>query len=251
MNIDINCDLGESFGNFKIGMDEAIMPYISSVNIACGFHAGDPMVMEKTIQLALKHNVGIGAHPGYPDLQGFGRRNLKMSYQELYTSILYQVSALKGMTEALGGKLNHVKPHGALYNQAAKFEEVANAIIDAVKAVDDKLIIFGLANSLFINSAKNKGLKTANEVFADRAYMDDGSLVSRNKEGAIIHDMEIAKNRSLEMVNGSVKSINGNQISMKADTICIHGDNPSAVELAKRIHHYLSAKGVEINKISR
>lgn len=251
MKIDINCDLGESYGNFKFGMDEKIMPFISSANIACGFHAGDPVVMKKTIKLALKHNVGIGAHPSYPDLQGFGRRDLKMSYEELYTSVLYQVAALKGMTEALGGKLNHVKAHGALYNQAAKNEEVANAIIDAIKAIDGRLIVFGLANSLFIDIAKRKGLEIANEVFADRAYMDDGSLVPRNVEGAVIHDPETAKERALEMVKGSIKCISGNQISMNADTLCIHGDNPSAIELAKRIHHYLTSKGVEINKISR
>jgi len=250
MKIDINCDLGESFGNYKIGMDEQIMPYISSANIACGFHAGDPLVMKNTIQLAMKHHVGIGAHPGYPDLQGFGRRNLKMSYEELYTSVLYQISAIKGMTEALGGKLNHVKPHGALYNQAAKYEEVGAAIIDAVKTIDDQLILFGLADSAFLKQAEKAGLKTAHEVFADRAYMDDGSLVSRSIEGAVIHDVDLVKDQALETVNSSVRSISGKRLNMRADTICIHGDNPSAVHIAKSIYTYLNEKGVEIKKLN-
>ncbi len=249
MTIDLNCDLGESFGNYKIGMDAEIMNYISSTNIACGYHAGDAYVMQKTIDLALKNNVSIGAHPGYPDLQGFGRRPMNVPYNELFAMVQYQVSALKGMTESAGGKLNHVKAHGALYNQAAKSEEVALALIDAVKSIDENIILYGLANSLFIDLAEKNGMKTASEVFADRSYMDDGSLVPRNVEGAVIHDIDQAKDRVFEMVKGSVKCISGNQISMKSETVCIHGDNPEAVSMAKCIYEYLISKGVTIKSL--
>lgn len=250
MHIDINCDLGEHVSKDKIGMDEQIMPYISSANIACGFHAGNSELMKHTIALALKYNVGIGAHPGYPDLKGFGRIPMKMDQKELFTLIHYQISELKRMTETLGGKLIHVKAHGALYNQASDNEEIALCIIEAVRQVDDQLIIFGLANSLFIELAKRKGMKTASEVFADRAYLANGSLVPRSEKGAIIHDAEIIANRAFELANGSIKCIKGEQLNMKGETICIHGDNPVAIESAKQIYKYLISKGIAIKNIN-
>ncbi|WP_421918007.1 LamB/YcsF family protein [Marinifilum sp.] len=250
IRIDLNSDLGESFGNYKIGMDEQLMKYISSANIACGFHAGDPMIMEKTIGLALDHDVAIGAHPAYPDLVGFGRRNMKVSVEELKAMVKYQVAALKGMTESLGGKLQHVKPHGAMYNQAAADLNLALAIAEGIKEIDTKLIFMGLANSYMHTAAEHAGLLFASEVFADRAYNKLGKLVSRSEEGAVIHDPKVVCERVLRMVKeGKVISIEGAEVALNADTICIHGDNPAAFDLAVKIYESLHENKIQIKAL--
>ena len=251
MRVDINSDLGESFGNYKIGNDAEVMKYISSANIACGFHAGDPLVIEKTIKLALENKVAIGAHPGYPDLQGFGRRSMKLSTDEIRAMVFYQIGALKSMTEALGGKLQHVKAHGALYNDASVDEKIAKAIAEAVILIDPDLIFMGLANSKMIETASKLGLKTASEVFADRAYTKEGTLVSRTLPGSVIHDASVCNERVLKMVReGNVTEIEGSEIKLKAESICIHGDNPSAIEMAKSLREYLEINKIEIQALS-
>ena len=247
MRIDINSDLGESFGSFKMGNDAEVMKYITSANIACGFHAGDPVVIEKTIKLALKNNVAIGAHPGYPDLIGFGRRKMELSVEEIKASILYQVGALKAMTEALGGRIQHVKPHGALYNEAAVNESVAKAIAEAVLQLDPELIFVGLAHSVMLEIARKLGLQTASEVFADRAYTVTGTLVPRSEPGAVIHNPEVCNQRVLQIIHDqTVKTVDGSEIHIKADTICIHGDNPAALELASSLKNHLEKNSIEI-----
>lgn len=239
--------MGESFGNYKIGNDAEIMNFISSANIACGYHAGDPMVMANTIKLALEHHVAVGAHPGYPDLQGFGRRNMNLSPNELYAYVLYQVGALKSMTEAQGGKLRHVKPHGAMYNQAAVNEEYAVAISRAVLDIDPELIVVCPANSPMYDVAKHLGAKVASEAFADRAYTDAGQLVPRSSEGAVIHDSEVAITRMMNLLKtGEIESINGNSIKLQADTICIHGDNKEALEFAHLLHKSILDSDIEL-----
>jgi UPF0271 protein len=247
MKIDLNSDLGESFGNYTIGNDMEVMKYITSANIACGFHAGDPLVIEKTIKLALAHNVAIGAHPGYPDLVGFGRRSIKLSDDELRSMILYQVGALKSMTEAIGGKLVHVKPHGALYNDLATDIRKSKIVCEAVRSIDPQLIFVGLANSNMIIAAKEVGLMVAHEAFADRAYNDDGTLVLRSIEGAVISE----KDKCLEQVYGiisenSIQTVSGKIIPLRADTICVHGDNEHALEFLVALSHHLNNQGVEI-----
>lgn len=251
MRVDINSDLGESFGNYNIGNDAEVMKYISSANIACGFHAGDPVVIERTIKLALENNVAIGAHPAYPDLQGFGRREMNLSAEEIKSFVFYQVSALKGMTEALGGKLQHVKAHGAMYNQASNNYEKAKAIAQAIHLIDPEIIFMGLANSVMIEAANEIGLQTASEVFADRAYTQQGMLVSRSLAGAVIHDSKYCNERVLQMLkNGTVQDIDGNTIAIKADSICIHGDNPTAIELAKSLNKHLTQNGISIQSLN-
>ncbi|MCL3781341.1 LamB/YcsF family protein [Prolixibacteraceae bacterium JC049] len=248
--VDLNCDLGESFGTYKIGNDEAIMPHISSANIACGFHAGDPLTMEKTILMALQHGVAIGAHPGYPDLVGFGRRNMQIAPEEVKAIVKFQVAALKGMTEAHGGKLQHVKPHGALYNQAAKDPRLAEAIAQAIAAIDDRIIFVGLANSEMQQVAIKYQLQFASEVFADRAYTNEGHLVPRSMDGAVIHDVQQCKSRVLDMVvQSKATSIDNETISIQADTICIHGDNPAAIELAKELRQHLEMNQIAIKAL--
>lgn len=245
--VDLNSDIGESFGDYKLGLDENVAKHISSANIACGWHAGDPMVMEKTVEIAIKQNIAIGAHPGYPDLMGFGRREMKVSAKEAKNYIKYQIGALWAFTESMGVKLQHVKTHGAFYNMAAKDAVLAKAIAEAIYEVDKNLILVGLANSELTKAGKEVGLKVANEVFADRAYNADGTLVSRNKEGAVIHDKEMAIARVLRMVKeGKVKSITGEDIDIQADTICVHGDNPQAVKFVEEIRKTLEKEGIKI-----
>jgi len=245
--VDLNSDIGESFGDYKMGLDENVAKHISSANIACGFHAGDPMVMEKTVEIALRENIAIGAHPGYPDLMGFGRREMKVSAKEAKNYIKYQIGALWAFTESRGVKLQHVKTHGAFYNMAAKDAVLAKAIAEAIYEVDKNLILVGLANSELTKAGNEVGLKVANEVFADRAYNSDGTLVSRNKEGAVIHDKGMAIARVLRMVKeGKVESITGEDIDIQADTICVHGDNPQAVEFVEEIRKTLEKEGIEI-----
>jgi 5-oxoprolinase (ATP-hydrolysing) subunit A len=248
--IDLNSDVGESFGNYKLGLDEQVIPLISSANIACGFHAGDPSVMKHTVALAKENGVALGAHPGFPDLVGFGRRSLDASLEEIKDFVTYQIGALQAFAVAQGLKLQHVKPHGALYNMAVRNPDIWQAVAEAVAAVDRHLILFVLAGSnrrdLEAMAAAN-GIRMAFEFFGDRAYNPDGSLVSRKEAGAVIHDRQAVAAKVLKMVKeGRVVCRDGSEIEMTADTICVHGDNPAAVELVKNIRASLQAAGVEI-----
>jgi UPF0271 protein len=246
-NIDINCDMGEAFGNYSMANDEILFQYISSANIACGFHAGDSKVMQDTVALAIQNNVAIGAHPGLQDLQGFGRREMKISPKEAYQITIYQIGALSGFIKAAHVKLNHVKPHGALYNMAARDVKLAQAIVDAIHDFDPSLILYGLAGSEMINAAAKIGLKSASEVFADRTYQDDGSLTPRSQSNALITDGKDSLAQVLKMINQQqVISVNQKVISLKADTLCIHGDGEQAVEFAKTIYQTLKDEGITI-----
>ncbi|MDR0855542.1 MAG: LamB/YcsF family protein [Christensenellaceae bacterium] len=230
MKIDLNCDLGESFGAYTIGSDTEVIKNITSANVACGFHAGDPLVMAKTVATCKALNVAVGAHPGHPDLVGFGRRVLDVSPDEAKASVMYQVGALNAFCVANGIKMQHVKPHGALYNQAGKDYALAKAICEGVKAVDDSLILLGLAGSAMLTAAKDLGLQFRSEVFADRGYEDDGSLVKRGKPGAMITDEAEAIARVIRMVKeGVVKTVTGKDIEIHADSVCVHGDGAKAL----------------------
>lgn len=232
--MDINCDLGESFGIWKMGNDAAIMPFITSANIACGFHAGDFSTMLETISLCQKYGVNMGAHPSFPDLQGFGRRKMQLNPAEIYALVLYQIGALDALIRAKGGKLHHVKPHGALYNQAAEDENVASAIVSAIKAYDAQLFLYGLSGSKLINKAKEEGLKTKSEVFADRAYTKEGFLADRSLEGSVLTDEIRVKDQITRLVQGlPIQTIDKKTILLKAETICIHGDGSRALEVAQ------------------
>jgi UPF0271 protein len=245
--VDLNCDMGESTESRKIGDDEAIMPFISSSNIACGFHGGDPMVMHTTVELAVRHGVAIGAHPSFYDVEGFGRNEIALSREEIYDIVLYQVSALEGFAKRLGRKLHHVKPHGALYNMAARIQGYASAVASAVKDIDSSLILYGLSGSELIKAGREAGLKTCSEVFADRTYQDDGSLTPRSKPGAVIYEFERSIEQVMTMVSeGRVKSLNGNLIEIEAETIRIHGDHEGAVLFAKELNRSLTAAGYTI-----
>jgi len=251
LSVDLNCDMGESFGAWTMGRDDELMDYVSSVNVACGFHAGDASVIRKTIETAIEKNVAVGAHPSFPDLQGFGRRAMKMSPREIFNIVLYQVAALKGMCEAFGAPLHHVKPHGALYNQAALDKTLAEAIAEAVKAIDENLVFYGLSNSFLISEAERIGLRTASEVFADRTYQPDGNLTARTQPNALIENVEKSCEQVLEMITSqSVTATGGKKISIKADTVCIHGDGAYALEFARAINYKLSENGVRIDAIS-
>jgi 5-oxoprolinase (ATP-hydrolysing) subunit A len=229
---DINCDMGEG-----IGYDELIMPFITSANIACGYHGGDEKIMKQTIELAIKHRVHIGAHPSYPDRENFGRINMHLPMNEVYDLVMKQIHLLSKITNSLGATLHHVKPHGALYNMSAQDPLLANCIAKAVKDFDASLILFGLSNSHSISEAKAIELRTMNEVFADRTYLDDGSLIPRFKPGALIADTDKAVQQVLQMINdGNVTTVSGKIIPVVAETICIHGDGEHAVEFAKAIH---------------
>ncbi|WKV07990.1 5-oxoprolinase subunit PxpA [Thermoanaerobacterium sp. CMT5567-10] len=245
--VDINSDIGESFGVYKIGMDDEIVKYISSANIACGFHAGDPNVMSNTVAKCSKNDVGVGAHPGFPDLLGFGRRNMDLSLTDVKNYIIYQIGALQAFATSFGIKLQHVKTHGALYNMAAVDEKLAIAITEAIASVNENLICIGMANTAMQMAAEKVGLRFACEVFADRNINSDGTLVSRKLPNAIIHDEELACRRVLQMVKkGVCEAIDGSMVKVKVDTICVHGDNPKAVEFTKKIKKILEENGVEI-----
>ena len=250
--VDLNCDLGESFGNYKIGCDEEVIPFISSANIACGFHASDPVVMNKTVDMAKRCGISVGAHPGLPDLMGFGRRKMDITPHEAKVMLQYQIGALDAFCKAHNIKMSHVKPHGALYNMAGKDIELSLAICEGIKSVNPNLILLGLSGSKMIEAAKMTGIKYASEVFADRAYNDDGSLVDRKKNGAVITDEDEAIKRVIQMVKeGRVKSINGNDIKIEAQSICIHGDNIKALEFAKKIRHSLECENIEILSLDK
>jgi UPF0271 protein len=245
--IDLNCDMGEAFGNYAMPNDDQLMDYISSANIACGFHAGDPGVMQQTVAMAVKKGVAIGAHPGFPDLQGFGRREMKVTASEAYQLTLYQIGALNGFVKAAGAKLHHVKAHGALYNMAAKDTDLAKAIVQAVYDFDPNLILYALAGSKMITEAQDKGIITASEVFADRTYQDDGSLTPRSADNAMIINEEDAVNQVLDFaLKQEVNTLNGNRIAVRAETLCLHGDGEHAVAFARLISERLKKEGISI-----
>jgi len=249
IKVDFNSDLGESFGNYKIGLDSEILHQVTSANVACGFHAGDASIMAQTVQLALDKGVAIGAHPGFPDLQGFGRRKIEMNTSDITDIVAYQVGALSAFTP--DHKLHHVKAHGALYNLAAKDRLIADAVITGIKLVDPQTIVYGLANSELIKAAQNANMKFAQEVFADRNYQSDGSLVPRSQPNAVISNPAEAAQRALEMVEKkSVVSVTGEVVPLAVDSICVHGDNHSAVDLAIEIKKLLLENQVTVtNKI--
>lgn len=245
--IDLNSDLGESFGAYTVGLDREVIDYVSSVNVACGYHAGDPMVMDRTVATAKQAGVAVGAHPGFPDLMGFGRRNLACSPKEIKAYVQYQLGALLAFTAAKGVKLQHCKPHGALYNMAAKEMDLARAIAEAVAEVDKDIILMGLAGSKMLEAGRQAGLRVASEVFADRAYQADGSLVPRTQVGAVIHDREEAIARTIRMVTeNKVTAITGEEVAIQAHSICVHGDNPSAVAFVKDIRKALEENSVVV-----
>lgn len=242
--LDLNCDMGEGFGAYKMGNDLAILDHVTSANIACGFHAGDPPTMQRVVAAALAKGVAIGAHPGFPDLQGFGRRNMQISPAEVYALVLYQVGALAGFAQAAGGRLNHVKPHGALYLMAAKDRALSDAIARAVFDFDSGLIFFGLAGSEMIHAADALGLRSASEVFADRGYQDDGSLSSRDQAGGLIEDADQSLAQVRQMLKGSVRALSGVEVAVRADTLCLHGDQAGALDFARHIRSALTADGL-------
>ncbi|MBD3109091.1 LamB/YcsF family protein [Bacillus sp. AGMB 02131] len=249
--IDINCDMGESFGCYHLGRDEEILDYITSANIACGFHAGDPATMRRSVQLALQKGIGIGAHPGFQDLVGFGRREMHISPAEAYELIVYQIGALHAFVVSEGGKMQHVKPHGALYNMAANNALLAEAIAEAVYRVNPELILFGLSGSELVKAGQTIGLRTADEIFSDRTYRCDGTLTPRNQANALIKDPEVAVSQVISIIkNGKTKSIAGTEVTLKAKTVCIHGDGGSALDFAKTLKTSLTSESIIVKKIN-
>lgn len=245
--IDLNCDLGESFGTYKLGKDEELIRFVSSVNIACGFHAGDYNVMNETVQLAQENQVSIGAHPGFYDVLGFGRRKIEIHPKEVYNLVLYQIGALYSFCRSHHASLTHVKPHGALYNMAAKDESLAYAIAKAIYDFDPKLLLYGLSGSELIRQGQKVGLRTISEVFADRTYQKDGSLTPRSKENALLHSFDQVKEQMLSIVfHQKVKTIEGVWIPIEADSICIHGDGEHAISFARNLNQLLVNEGVQI-----
>ena len=247
MIMDLNCEMGESFGTYELGYDELAMPYVTSINVACGFHASDPDNMAKTVMLAKKHGVAVGAHPGYPDLVGFGRRSMALTPEEVKNAVIYQIGALDAFCKVAGVRLQHVKVHGALYNNAEKDLTVATAIAKAIKAVDPSLYMLCLANSQMGVAAKQEGVPFVEEAFADRAYTEEGSLVSRKVEGSVIHDINEVVTRVVRMVTEkTVVAITGKVIPIQAQTICVHGDTPGAVDMVKAIRAALEKENVKL-----
>ena len=252
--IDINCDMGESFGAYKIGMDGEVIRYISSANIACGFHAGDPQVMNRTVKLAKENGVGVGAHPGYPDLAGFGRRNMDCTPDEVRDDVIYQIAALRGFCAIHGVKLQHVKPHGSLYNMCVGNESLSRSVAEAIAAVDPEILwvtLAGAQSGLARKIAAAAGIRVVFEAFPDRAYTPDGKLASRKLPGALITDSKRAVEQALRMAKeGSVIAMDGTVITMEVQTLCVHGDNPSAVDHVRSIRQALDAEGLRIAPLS-
>lgn len=249
--IDINCDMGESFGRYKLGDDEEMIKYISSANVACGFHAGDPLIMRKTVALAKRHGVAVGAHPGFPDLMGFGRRVIKADPDEVENYIIYQIGALKVFVEALGMKLQHVKTHGGIYGMAMEDEKVANAVIRAVMETDPSLICVvsgGSKGEMIRRVVRQAGLKIALEVFPDRAYLPTGTVVPRKQPGAVIENPDEIAERAVRMASeGKVKTIDGTVIDLQVNTLCFHGDNPANVRTLQKIHQMMKETGIKVS----
>ena len=246
--IDFNCDMGESFGMYKMGLDEEVIKHITSANIACGFHAGDPNWMRCTVKLAEEHGVAIGAHPSFPDLSGFGRRTMNASALEVKNDVIYQMGALQAFTGAK--RLQHVKPHGAMYNMAVDDQNLATAICEAALEVDSNVVLLALAGSQWISVAEDMGLRVGREIFADRALNADGTLVSRSKEGSVIHDIEEVVDRSLRMVTeGKAVAVSGEVIDVAADSLCLHGDTPGAVDMARALKKALFAEGIKVTPL--
>lgn len=250
MSIDINCDMGESFGNYRYGADEDIVVHITSANIACGFHAGDPLVMDRTVALCVRNGVQIGAHPAYPDLLGFGRRDLAATPEEVRNYVTYQVGALWAFARANGTRLAHVKCHGSIYNMAARSATLARAMAEGVARVDPELVFVCLAGSEMVDAGRAVGLQVACEVFADRAYNADGTLVSRRIAGSVIHDPAAVAERVVQMATeGVVQAVTGEVIHVAADTVCVHGDTPGAAKLAAAIRARLAEAGVSVQAL--
>lgn len=248
--IDLNCDLGESFGAYQIGQDEKVLDLVTSANIACGYHAGDHNVMAKTVKLAVEKGVGIGAHPGLPDLIGFGRRPMQVAPEDVYNFMVYQIGALQAFARVHQASLNHVKPHGALYNMAARDRDLAQAIAEAVYDVDRNLILFGLAGGELVKAGQAKGLASAQEVFADRTYQPDGTLTPRTQPNAMIHDAEEAVERMIRLIKeGKVEAVDGSDVAIQADTICVHGDEPSALLFVQKLRQGLQHHQIAIKKV--
>lgn len=246
--MDLNCDMGESFGRYALGDDAAVMPFITSANIACGLHAGDPLVMAATVRLAREHGVAIGAHPGWPDLQGFGRRDMTVSPEEAEAFVLYQIGALSAFARREGMELRHVKPHGALYNQAVRDRVLADAIARAVKAFDPRLILVGLAGSAMIAAGREIGLHVANEAFPDRRYNPDGTLVSRRQPDAVLSSPEEVAAHAVSLAKEGI-DFGGKRV--RVDTLCLHGDNPHAADNARLVSEALFNAGIEIEALGR
>ncbi|MCI8268301.1 MAG: 5-oxoprolinase subunit PxpA [Lachnospiraceae bacterium] len=245
--VDLNSDLGESFGRYTLGMDERVIPLITSANVACGYHAADPVVMAKTVSMAKEAGIQVGAHPGFPDLMGFGRRNMAVTPQEARAYVLYQLGALEGFCRSAGLKLQHVKPHGALYNMAARDYELAKGICQAVAEFDKELIVLALSGGQLARAAQDMGLRTALEVFADRAYEEDGTLVGRGKPGAMITDEEEAIARVIRMIKEQkVTAVTGKDIPIRADSVCVHGDGEKALAFVERIRQALGQEEIEL-----
>ncbi|WP_425060007.1 5-oxoprolinase subunit A [Sporomusa carbonis] len=252
MRIDLNCDMGESFGVYTLGHDEAAMPYVTSINVACGFHASDPSNILKTIKKAKQYNLAIGAHPSFPDLVGFGRRALAASKDEIYADVVYQIGALIGMCKSEGLTLQHVKAHGALYNMAEKDINVAAAIAEAIRRVDPTLYMVCSCGSVMVQAAQAAGVKYVEEAFADRAYTKDGTLVPRRQSGAVIHNTQEVADRVLNLIKtGNVKAIDGSEVVLKAQTICVHGDTPGAVDMIKEIRAKLIQEGITVSPFGK
>lgn len=245
--IDLNSDLGESYGAWRMGEDETMLGIVSSANVACGFHAGDPAGIWKTVKAAAGKGVSIGAHVSYPDRVGFGRRDLDVTSGELIADVIYQIGALKGMAASAGVAVGYVKPHGALYNRIAHDPIQGQAVIDAIKAIDPSLVLMGLANAPILKLAQASGLKTVAEAFADRAYTPDGQLVSRREQGAVLHDTQLIARRMLQLARqGTLEAIDGSTITIEAQSICVHGDSPGAVTIAQEIRRAFEADGISV-----
>lgn len=250
MTVDINCDMGESYGRWSLGDDAAVMAHISSANIACGGHAGDAVVMRRTLKFAHQHGVACGAHPGFPDLASFGRREVPISPSEGADLVLLQIGALGAIAKSEGIALAHVKAHGALYNMAAREPSLAEAIAHAVAAYDRSLVFFGLAGSSMLDAGRRAGLTVASEGFADRSYEPDGSLTPRSMAGSVIHDLDTVVARACRMARASrVTARNGTEITIKVDTICVHGDTPGAAQLARALREGLQREGIEVRPV--
>jgi len=251
VQIDLNCDMGEGFGRYDIGQDAEVMPLVSSMNVACGFHASDPGTMHRTVRLAKEYGVAVGAHPSFPDRVGFGRREMSASPAEIRDDVIYQLGALLAFCKAEGIPLRHVKPHGALYNLAAREIEVATAIAAAVRSVDPSLYLVGLCGSAMVAAAREAGLNFAAEAFADRGYRKDGRLVSRREHGAVLDDPGVVAERVVRMVrDGEVATVDGTGISIAPKTICVHGDTPGAVALLRAIRGRLEKEKIEVKSFS-